>query len=194
MGKAIKIIMVLTLPLAALGIAWGLAKFNVIPVRKMAEKNPKIRPILKALALDTPQIPAPPGNGAGAVVAKVDPLEGEKKALQGQREALEDERKKWETQKQMQLREAADSRAAALRAAPDPKNLARMAAVYEQMPAETVTKIFTKMRDDQVTALLRRMDEKQVAQVMAAVTPERAVRLTMALSRPAPQQTASVAP
>jgi flagellar motility protein MotE (MotC chaperone) len=179
-----------TLPLVTLGITWGLAKFNVIPVRKMAEKNPQIRSVLKMLALDTPQLPTPPG----AAPVKTDPLEAEKKALQGQREALEDERRRWEAQRQAQLRQESDSRAAALRAEPDPKNLARMAAVYEQMPPQAVTRIFGKMRDDQVTALLRRMDEKQVAQILASFTPDRAARLTLALSRPTPQQTASVTP
>lgn len=190
MGKGIKIILALTLPLITLGITWGLAKFNVIPVRKMAEKNPGIRPVLKMLALASPQMPIPPGTAP----TKVDPLEGEKKALQGQRDALEEERRKWEAQRQAQMRQESDTRAAALRAEPDPKNLTRMAAVYEQMPPETVTRIFGKMRDDQVTALLRRMDEKQVAQVLASFTPDRAARLTLALSRPAPQQTAALAP
>jgi hypothetical protein len=188
-GKGIKITLVLTLPLI-LGITWGLAKFGVIPVRKLAEKNPKIRPILKTLALDTPQLPARTGPAS----VPPDPLAGERKALQAQREALDEERKKWEVQRQVRLRQESDSRAAAQRAAPDPKNLTRMAAVYEQMSPETVTRIFGKMRDDQVVALLRRMDEKQVGQVLAAVTPERAARLTLALSRPAPDKTASATP
>jgi flagellar motility protein MotE (MotC chaperone) len=188
-GKGMKVALVLTLPLA-LGITWGLAKFGVIPVRKLAEKNPKIRPVLKTLALDTPQLPA----RTGPVPAPPDPLAGEKKALQAQRDTLDEERKKWESQRQAQLRKESDTRAAALRAAPDPKNLARMAAVYEQMSPETVTLIFGKMRDDQVVALLRRMDEKQVGQVLAAVAPERAARLTLALSRPAPERTASATP
>jgi flagellar motility protein MotE (MotC chaperone) len=190
-GKGIKIAIIVGLPVLALGVTWGLAKFNVIPVRKMAEKNPKILPVLKALKLDSPQLPARSGS---AVAAQPDPLEGEKKALQAQRDTLEDERKKWEAQRQSQLRQEADSRAAALRAAPDPKNIARMASVYEQMPAETVTLIFGKMRDDQVIALLRRMDEKQVGQVLAAMAPDRAARLTLALTRPAPDRIASTTP
>lgn len=190
MGKGLKIALLLLLPVVLLAVTWGLAKFGVIPVRKMAEKNPQIRPVLKALKLDSPQLPA----RTGTVAAPPDPLAGERKALQAQREALEDERKKWEAQKQSQMRAESDARAAAMRAAPDPKNLTRMAAVYEQMPAATVTRIFGKMRDDQVIALLRRMDEKRVGEILAAVTPERAARLTLSLSRPAPDRIASAAP
>jgi flagellar motility protein MotE (MotC chaperone) len=186
----VKLVLIVVVPLILLGVTWGLAKVGVIPVRKMAEKNAGLRPVLKALALDTPKLPAP----TATVASKPDPMEADRKALQAQREQLEDERQKWEAQRQAQLRADSDARAAALRAEPDPKNLIRMASVYEQMPPETVTRIFGKMRDDQVTALLRRMDEKRVGQILASITPERAARLTLALARPAPDKTASVAP
>jgi flagellar motility protein MotE (MotC chaperone) len=189
-SKGVKIAIGLVLLGSALGVTWGLAKFGVIPVRQMAAKNPKLQPVLKAIGLDTPKLPA----ATVAAVAKPDPLAAEKKSIQAQRDQIEDERKKWEAQRQAQLRADSDSRAAVLRAQPDPKNLARMASVYEQMPADKVTIIFGKMRDDQVTALLRRMDEKRVGQILAAVTPERAARLTLALARPAPDRVASAAP
>ncbi|MCS6775438.1 MAG: hypothetical protein RMJ43_04520 [Chloroherpetonaceae bacterium] len=186
MGKVLRILLVLGIPVIALPVLWGLARFNVIPVRRMAGQNPALRPVLRALALDTPALPAPPGQAP----VRPDPLEGERKALQAQREALAEERRQWEAQRQRQLREAAAARAAALRAEPDPKSLSRLAAIYEQMPAAAVTRILSRMRDDYVVALLQRMDEKQVAQVLAAIPPERAVRLTVALSRP-PVRTAS---
>ena len=66
-----------------------------------------------------------------------------------------------------------------------------MAAVYEQMPVDKLTKIFSLLPDAQVLALLRGMDEKKVAEILAALAPGRAARFTLALSRPVPPRTAS---
>ena len=81
---------------------------------------------------------------------------------------------------------AAAAKAAEQQATTDPRSLSRLAAIYEQMPAETANKIFTKLPDLEVIALLRKMDEKKVSQILAIVAPDRAARLTLALSKPAP--------
>jgi flagellar motility protein MotE (MotC chaperone) len=188
MKKLIPIVLILVVPVA-LGITYGLAKFGVIPVQKLAAKNPTVGKLLTKIGLNSPKLPAPVAAKASAPAP--DPLAGEKKVLEAQRKALEEERAAWEADKQAQQKQQTTARRAAAAAAPDPRNVARMASVYEQMPAEAVTPIFTKLPDDQVIALLRKMDEKKVGQILAIQTPERAARLTLALSRPeAPSQTA----
>lgn len=180
MKKRLILVLIVLFPLG-LGVCYALAKFGVIPVQKWAAKTPVLGKVLAKIGLDSPKLPAP--VKAGAAAAAPDPLASEKKVLEAQRQALEDERTAWENDKKVQERQKADVQRTAQTALPDPRSVARMASVYEQMPADAVTKIFAKLSDDQVIALLRKMDEKKVGQVLAVQTPERAARFTLALSR-----------
>ncbi len=194
MPKIVKIGLALLLPLLViLGGVYGLAKIGVIPVQSLARKNKALGVILRLAKLTKPE----PVVRARAVAAP-DPLAAEKKALAAQRAAFDEERTAWQAQRDSQAKNKSEAEAAALTALPDPKELARMATVYEQMPPDTVTRILAKLPDAHALGLLRRMDEKQVAQILALVTPEKAARFTMALSRAAsvvaPARTASNAP
>lgn len=181
MKKLIVIALIVILPVG-LGVTYGLAKFGVIPVQKLAVKSPVVGKMLAKIGLNSPKLPAPTAASA-APAAAPDPLAGEKKALQAQRQALEDERAAWESDKKVQQQQQETSKRTAQVAAPDPRSIARLASVYEQMPADSVTKIFAKLPDDQVIAMLRKMDEKKVSEILAIQTPERAARFTLTLSR-----------
>ena len=188
MKKLIIIGLIVIVPLG-LGVTYALAKFGVIPVQKIAAKSPVVGKMLAKIGLNSPKLPAP--VQASAASAAIDPLEGEKKAIQAQRQALEDERTAWENDKKAQQKQQETAKRTPQISALDPRSLARMASVYEGMPADTVTKIFAKLSDDQVIALLRKMEEKKVGQILAIQTPERAARFTLALSHAeAPEHTA----
>lgn len=202
MPKGLKIALIALVPLVLLlAVTYVLAKFNVIPVRKMAQKKPLFRKALALIGLNTPKLPA---RQVAAAAPAPDPLAEQKRVLQQQQEAFAQERKEWEGQKQQEAAKTANgpntavagqSAAAVEASVSDPRSVARMASVYEQMPAETVTKIFEKLPDAQVLALLRKMEDKQVAQILAIVAPERAARLTQSLSQPPPaERTASATP
>jgi hypothetical protein len=180
--KGIKIVLYIFLPLfLVIGVAYGLAKIGVLPVRSLAKRSPALGSALKMVGLDSPQLPA---RQVPATPAADSPQEHEKKALAAQRAQLEKERAEFEAQKATPAKQARD-RADDPNAPADPKELARLASVYEQMPPEAVTKIFAKLPDPQVIGLLRRMDEKQVGQILAIVPPDRAAHITLSLAHPA---------
>ena len=183
-----KILVLVLLLGVVVGVAYGLAKIGVIPVRKMAEKNKALRSALVRIGLDSPALPA---LHRPALAPLPDPLASEKKALVAEHAALQQERADWEAQRQAQQKSAAQAQTATQSATPDPKQLARMATVYEGMSADKVTQIFTKLPDGQVIALLRRMDEKQVGEILSTVPADRAARLTLSLSRQDPLQVAN---
>lgn len=182
MPKGVKIVLFVLLPLLLLlGGAYGLAKFGVLPVKNLAKKNRAMATMLKSIGLDSPKLPAVHGTPpAPAATAQ----EIEKKALAAQRAQLDKDRADFEAQKSAPTTPAA-GKTETPEAPADPKEMARLASVYEQMPPEAVTKIFAKLPDPQVIALLHRMDEKQVGQILAIVPPDRAAHLTLALSHPA---------
>lgn len=182
MPKLIKLFLFVVFPLfLLLGGAYGLAKVGVIPVRKLVGKNRAARSVARLIGLDSPKLPTIQVAAAHAVV--VDPLESERKALSAQKVAFDKQRADWETVRQNQAK-ATLAKAAAQVAAVDPKSITRLASIYEQMPPETVNKIFGKLPDPEVIALLRKMDEKKVGQILAIVAPDRAARMTLSLSKP----------
>jgi flagellar motility protein MotE (MotC chaperone) len=71
---------------------------------------------------------------------------------------------------------------------PDPaeeRNLQRLAAVYEQMPAEEAAPILKAMQKPLVEKLLRRMDDRQVAKVLLALNDvKQAAAFSTALAKP----------
>ena len=174
MPKGLKIGLILLLPLAlALGAAYGLAKIHVIKL----PPNPALRPLWKAIGLKPPTVPAPAALAANAP----DPLLEQKKALDAEKMKLAEERAALEESQQAQAKPTAP--AAADPNALDPRSVARMATVYEQMPTEKAVTIFAILPDAQALALLRGMDEKKVAEILAAEPPARAARFTLALAQ-----------
>jgi hypothetical protein len=182
MPKGLKITLLVLLPLLLLaGVAYGLAKFGVLPVRSLAKKNPALGSMLRIVGLDSPKLPAVQVQTAPAADS---PQDTEKKALAAQRVQLEKERTAFEAQKNAPAKPA-QGKPDDPTTPSDPRELARLASVYEQMPPEAVTRIFAKLPDTQVIALLRRMEEKQVAQILAIVPPDRAAHFTLTLAHPA---------
>ncbi len=182
MSKLIKLFLFAVFPLfLILGGLYGLAKVGVIPVRKLAAKNRLARQVVRLIGLDSSKLPAVQVTPARALVT--DPLDSQRKVLLAQKTAFDKERSDWENVQKVQAKTAA-AKAAEQRAAVDPKSIARMATVYEQMPADTANKIFSKLPDPEVIALLRKMDEKKVGQILAIVPPDRAARMTLSLSKP----------
>jgi len=181
MPRFVKLSLFLIVPLLfVLGAAYGLAKIGVVKPQQIVGNSRIAASALKAIGLTQhAAVVAAPAPGLNAPETS-----GEMKAIQSSRDELAQEKTQWEAQKLAQKQTEDRARIAAESAKPDPKEMARLATVYDQMPADTVTKIFQKLPDDQVIALLRRMDEKQVAQVLGAVVPERAARLTQILSHP----------
>ncbi len=180
-----KIIVLIVLLGVMVGGAYGLAKIGIIPVKSMARKSPALRSMLARIGLNSPAVPA---LRRAAVALPPDPLAAQKRALVTERAALQQERDAWESERQAQQKSTVQAQTASQSATPDPKQLTRMASVYEEMAPEAVTRIFTKLPDGQVIALLRRMDEQQVGLILAASPPDRAARLTLTLSRPDPMQ------
>ncbi len=175
MPKGLKIILILLLPVAlTLGAAYGLAKIHIIKL----PPNPALRPIWKAIGLKPPVVPAP--TAAALLAAKApDPLLAQKKALDAEKAKLAEDRAAMEETQQVKAK--GDAYTAAQNAL-DPRSVARMATVYEQMPTEKAVPIFAVLPDAQALALLRSMDEKKVAEILAAEPPARAARFTLALA------------
>jgi len=189
MANGIKIALFTIVPLALiLGVSYGLAKVQIIPTQNMGNQNPAMAGVLKSIGLyKTP--------AAKLAAADVKPTQSpEQLALQAQRDALDKERAAWEAQKEAQTKMAEKTKKEALAALPDPTAVARMAAIYEQMPSDNVVKIFAKLPDPQAVALMRRMEEKKVSEILAAITPERAAFFTQQLSHTPQEITASAAP
>ena len=180
MPKGLKLVLILMVPLAlVLGGAYGLAKIGAIPLPKAKAWQPVWKVL--GLAKPKPGIPA-----AGKNVTATANADAAKKAADEQQQAAADA--KQQAADEQQAREKAAAYRAAQNAV-DPKNIARLAAIYEEMPTENVAKILELLPDAQVLALLRSMDEKKVADILAANKPERAARLTLALSRPVENKT-----
>lgn len=189
MAKLFKLFLFLIFPVGLiLGGAYGLAKVGVIPVKRLTAKNRAARSLAHMIGLDSPRLPAV--HVASPHAAAPDPLAAERKELAAQKVALDKQRAEWEDTKRSQARNA-EAAAAAERADTDPKAIARLGAIYEQMPPDAVSKIFAKLPEPEVIALLRKMEEKKVGGILAADAPDRAARLTLALSKPAPAAPAS---
>jgi hypothetical protein len=183
MTKLIKLLMFLVVPVfLLLGGAYGLAKLGVIPVRKMAGKNKAAKAALHLIGLDTPKLPAVQVAAPHAPVT--DPTEAQQKALAADRAAFEKQRADWEAQRQAATK-VTPAHAAESQPATDPKSMAQLATVYEQLDAGTANKIFSKLPEPEVILILRKMDEKKVGAILAIVPPDRAARMTLALSKPA---------
>ena len=205
MGKGIKLVLIGVVPLALLlGVGYGLARMQVIPTQKMGLKNPVLGRVLHMAGLykaplslkpGLPGLPGQPGQPTGGQASVGAGPSPEQQALKAQRNALDKERADWEAQKQAQAKLAEKPKTDVAASMSDPREIARLSSIYEQMPAENVVKIFAKLPDPQTVALLRRMDEKKVGEVLAAIAPERAAFFTQQLSHAAPPvRTASAAP
>lgn len=162
-----------------LGVTYGLAKFGVIRLPQKPFLTPLYAKIgLKQSTKSTTSVASKPAP---------DPLLNERKNLEEQRQNLQKEREEWEKQKQESAKREAEAKTQA-QATPhketlDPKNLSRIATIYEEMPTEKVSKILALLPDAQVIELLKRMDEKKVGEILATEKPARAARLSLTIAK-----------
>ncbi len=185
-----KIVLILVVVLLALvGGAYGLAKIQVIPTQKMASKNPALARALQPLGLYTPPAPPPPVAPATPVISP------EQQALNAERAKLEKEKADFQQRQELAARAKKDTTKGEDKTAiPDPQSTAKLASIFEQMPAAKVSEIFKTLPPTQVVALMRIMDEKKVSDILALQTPEKATEYTKELVKAAPDRTASAAP
>ncbi len=166
----------------AFGVTYGLAKFGLVRL----PQQPLFKPMYAKLGLNSPKLPARVTS-----TPPPDPLADARKKLQVARDSLTQERADWERQKADNAQREAERQKAKTqntekRETTDPKALARLAAVYEEMPPQKVTKILAVLPDTQVIELLKRMDEKRVAELLGEEKPARAARLSLSLIKPTP--------
>ncbi|MGQ9487793.1 MAG: magnesium transporter MgtE N-terminal domain-containing protein [Armatimonadota bacterium] len=150
-----------------LGVPYGLAKIGVIPVAKLAAKNPALAKFARSIGL----MPRPQA-------VKADTKEESTASLP-----------KPATTPPSTSRPASPALAplshASSAGAGNQDNASRqvgwVAKVYENMEPEQAVRILEQMNDREVIALLRRMKQRQVASILALMPPDRAARLSKAL-------------
>jgi flagellar motility protein MotE (MotC chaperone) len=171
-----------------LGIVYGLAFMGIIPVKKMAAKNPALAKILAPLHL------APAKPKATAVVAKAgtdatDPqqqtLDAQKKQLADDRAQLDKDKAAFDAQKQSPSPTpavGADGTASVDGASPNGTAAAdtgaKLSAIYATMSPDDIAKIFAKLPDPVVIQNLMPLDEGKAGKVLAAMPADRAARLS----------------
>lgn len=159
------------------GVLYGLAFFGVIPVQKMAAKNPALAKTLAKLHLAS----AKPKGTAKAAAAQ--PLTPQMQALQAQQQQIDTARAQlvkdqaaFEAEKQ-QAAPAATSGSTTTPAGTVDTG-AKISAIYATMSPDDIAKIFAKMPDPVVIQNLMPLDEETAGKVLAAMPADRAARLS----------------
>lgn len=173
---------------ALLGIVYGLARFGVIPTQKLAAKSPAMAKALAALKLAGPAKPKAIAHAAPESPQQ-QMLDAEKQQLDAQRAQLSKDQAAFEAQQQQAL---SAQQAPAAPAGPDTG--AKLIALYSTMDPDDLAPIFAKLPDNQVISSLMQLDEKKAGEVLAALPPSRAARISELMSAHAPTHTASAAP
>lgn len=173
---------------AVIGVVYALALFGVIPTQKLAAKSPALAKAFHALHL--------PGPRHEAAVAKASPpsaaqqmVDAEKAQLDAQQAQLTKDKAAFEAQQQQAL---ANQQQPVGPAQPDTS--AKLIAVYATMDGDDLAKIFAKMPDPQVIQALVQLDERKAGEVLAALPPDRAARISQTMaahSSPAPATVAA---
>lgn len=173
---------------AALGLAWTLAFFGVIPAQKIADKNASARSILKALHLAKDR-PKPKVDVAQAATAPADDpaqkLAAEQAKLDSDRAAFEQERAAFDRQKTASASgpQAGDG---STTAAPAPDR-GKLISIYSTMKPDDIAEILAHVPDRSALADIAAMDEKRAGKVLAAMPPDRAAKLSeLMASQPPP--------
>lgn len=159
--------MIFVVLLILLGVPYGLAKIGVIPVAKLAAKNPALAKFARSIGLmprpravkastkqeSTASLPKPaatPSSASRPAPPALAPLPLAGSAGAGDRDGAS-------------------------------RQVGWVAKVYENMEPEQAVRILEKMSDREVVELLRRMKQRQVAQILALMPPDRAARLSKTL-------------
>lgn len=194
-----KIILTVLGLVVVLGVLYGLAFLGVIPVQKMAAKNPAMAKALAKMHL----APAKPKAAVAAKTAATAPADPQQQALQTQqkqlaadRAQLDKDRTAFEAEKQQPPTPAGGTISATSdggTAAPGDLN-AKLTAIYATMSPDDIAKIFAKLPDSVVIQNLTPLDERQAGKVLAAMPPDRAARLSQLMMAQGVAQQASAVP
>lgn len=160
-----------------LGALYGLAYFGIIPVQKMAGKNPAMAKLLRLAHLAS----AKPKSVAKAVVqTKPDPamqaLQAQQQQLAANRAQFDKDKAAFEAEKQQAANPTAGP--SAINGAGNSDAAAKLSAIYATMQPDDIAKIFAKLPDPVVIQNLMSLDEEQAGKVLAALPSDRAARLT----------------
>lgn len=162
-----RLLIILVVLVILLGVPYGLAKIGVIPVAKLAAKNPALAKFARSIGLmprpravkaDTKQestasLPKPaatPSNTSRPAPPALAPLPSARSGAAGNPDSAG-------------------------------RQVGWVAKVYENMEPEQAVRILERMNDREVIALLRRMKQRQVASILALMPPDRAARLSKTL-------------
>lgn len=176
--------------LIVLGVLYGLAFFGVIPVQKMADKNPAMAKILRQAHLASSK---PKAVAKTASQPQLDPqaqsLQAQEQQVAADRAQLDKDKAAFETEKQQSANSAAP---AGGNGADNPGTSAKLTAIYGTMQPDDIAKIFAKLPDPVVIQNLMPLDEEKAGKVLAAMPPDRAARLSQQMMAKA--SVASAAP
>ena len=177
--------------LAVLGILYALAFFGILPVQKMADKNPSLASVLTKLHLAKVKKPMKAALAANTPSPEQQALEAAKKKLATDQSQLEKDRASFEAEKQQ---------AAAPAATTDPSaptssdSSSKLSAIYATMSADDISHILGKLPDPDVIQALTQLDEKKAGQVLAILPVDRAARLSLLMTHPVRQMQAALKP
>ncbi len=173
--------------LLILGAVYGLAFFQIIPAQKLADKNPSLLPMLKAVLLakakpkHKPVVAATPAETPQSIAAKK--LAADQAKLASDRADLDRERAAFEQSKSQ----------ATLASTPGdttPAPREKLVSIYTTMAPEDVAKIMEHVPDKSVLADLTLLDEKRAGKILAAMPADRAAKLSELMASQKPQPTA----
>lgn len=160
-----RLLLVLIILLALLGVPYALAKLGIIPIAKLTAKNPALAKLARSVGL------LPPPKKVHASTKQ----EAEPKPAQPAPSPLPPPRPTLPVPAPAVSRERTSGQDNTSR------QIGWVAKVYENMEPEQAVQILNKMNDREVIALLRRMKQRQVAEILALMPPDRAARLSRAL-------------
>ena len=175
--------------LVIVGVLFGMAKFGFLPTQKWADSSPAARKALVALHLAKPKkkpvtlaslSAVSPATPDPALVQTKKSLDAEKQELDSQRTQLAQERARCDAQKQKDAAKPVIANA----------SMDKVLAIYATMSPEDVVRIDSKLPDPAVAQQLAQLDEKKAGQILTAMPPERAAKLSLLIARlPAPPAT-----
>ena len=181
-----------------LGVVYGLAFLGVIPVQKMAAKNPSLAKVLAKIRL----APVKPKGALAAKAGAKPPADPQQQALQNQqkqlavdRAQLDKDKAAFEAAKQTPTPPPRANGAMTAGAATTPAGDtdAKLKAIYATMSPDDIAVIFAKMPDPIVIQNLMPLDESKAGKILAALPADRAARLSQQMMAQTPTRQASAA-
>jgi flagellar motility protein MotE (MotC chaperone) len=165
--------------LVIVGALYGLAKAKVLPVAGIAKTSPIAKTLLTQLKLLPPvqkkATTVAASTAASPAAAQIDPLAEQKAQLATAQAEVAQEKI------------ALDKKMASIGSLPAPGPITQTAPhlveIYEAMGSDDLAALFAKEPDSVVVSALVAMDTKKAAKALAAIPPERQVKLTALMNQ-----------